>query len=190
MHLKALAIDESSLESGRLPSEEGGEILAGPGSEYVQSIASGNRTYAVVGRLKRDYGLFEGCYLVSARDSDLASMPRDDPAVRDATLLQLSGRQLLDEKVREQIESAFPAAKNIRLMPDDRLDSRAFFTYITGLAIMLIGGSGALISLYGSLAAYGQASKPPDFTRARRGGSRIDRDRTRALAALARCPPR
>jgi hypothetical protein len=160
VHLKALAIDESSIESGRLPSESGGEALAGPGSEYLPSIASGNRTYAVVGRLKRDYGLFEGSYLVPARDADLASMPRDDSAVREATLLQLSDRQLRDTKVHEQVDLAFPAAKYARFKPEDRLDSRAFFIYVGGLAIMLIGGSGALISLYRSLASRAQGSKP------------------------------
>jgi hypothetical protein len=161
VHLKALAIDESSIESGRLPSEEGGEVLAGPGSDYLTSIASGTRNYSVVGRLKRDYGLFEGCYLVPARDSDQASMPRDDPAVREAILLQLSERQLRDPKVREQVDHAFPAAKYSRIMPTDRLDSRAFSTYISGLAIMLLGGSGALISLYRSLALRAVGSNPP-----------------------------
>jgi hypothetical protein len=160
--LKALAIDESSLESGRLPSEEGGEVLAGPGSEYRPSIPSGNRTYAVVGRLKRDYGLFERSYLVPARDAEAASMPRDDRDVREATLLQLSDRQVRDPKVREQLEHAFPAAKYERIAPADRLDSRAFYLYISGLAIMLLGGSGALISLYQGLAFRAQGSKPPD----------------------------
>jgi len=148
---KGLGIDEKSLESGRLPSEQGGEVLAGPGTANVESIVSDNTTFKVVGRLKRDYGLFERCYLASVRDSG-ALMAPEASGVHSATLLQLPKDKLRDPKVVEQIEKVFPAGKYTRLMPQDRLDSRAFFTYLVGLVAFLLGGSGALISIYRGLA--------------------------------------
>ena len=154
VHFKGLGIDEKSLESGRLPSEQGGEALAGPGTANLESIVSGNTTFKVVGRLKRDFGLFEKCYLASVTDADAAMTP-EASGVHTATLLQLPPDKLRDPKVVEQIEKVFPTPKYTRLVPQDRLDSRAFFTYLGGLAAFLLGGSGALISIYRGLGAPG-----------------------------------
>ena len=158
-HLKDLAIDDSALESGRLPAGQGGEALAGPGTEKTEALDTGTTTFKVVGRLKREYGLLERCYLIPARDAEKA-MCTDDPGVRSATLLQLPQKQLRDRNVLEQLNKAFPSTQYAWLAPEDRLDSRAFFTFMIGLTVFLIGGSGALIALYGILARSAQRTNP------------------------------
>jgi hypothetical protein len=156
--LKTLAIDDSSLESGRLPKEKEPEALAGPGKERTEVLTNRGITIKIVGRLKRDYGLFEGCYLIPARNADQKASA-EDPAARSATLLQLTREQMRDGKVLELVEKIFPRKDYTWLAPEERLDSRAFFTLICGLAVMLICGSGALISLYEGLARRSQGTK-------------------------------
>ena len=141
VHFKGLGIDEKSLESGRLPSEQGGEALAGPATAKVETVESGGTTLKVVGRLKRDYGLFENCYLASVRDAD-AAMAAEAPGVLTATVLQLEQDKVRDPKVEEQLEKIFPRSKYTRLAPEHRLDSQAFFTYLVGLAAVSAGGLG------------------------------------------------
>jgi hypothetical protein len=156
--LKTLAIDDSSLESGRLPKEEEPEALAGPGEERTEALTDRGITFNIVGKLKRDYGLFEGCYLIPARKADQMTSALD-PAARSATLLQLPRAQMRDGKVLEQLDKVFPRKDYTWFAPEERLNSRAFFTLLFGLAMMLICGSGALISLYESLARRSKGTK-------------------------------
>ena len=134
VHLKGLAINETSLESGRLPSDQGGEVLAGPEAEAVSAVRSGETSFKVVGRLTRDFGLFERCYLAPLRDGEKALFSDDDDS-RPTILLQLPAEKMRDPKILEQIDKAFPSSKYSRVAPEDRLDQRAFFTYLGGLAL-------------------------------------------------------
>ncbi len=159
----ALGIDQASLESGRLPAEKSKEALAGPGAARAESLVSGSTTFNVVGRLKRDYAVFDGSYLIPAPDvaagSGESSMPLDDPAVHSATLIHLTQGQMGDRKVLGELAAAFPATHYFTVATQERLDAKAFFTYIGGLALMLMGGSGALISLFNLLADRSLGSK-------------------------------
>ena len=142
-------LDESSLQSGRLPAAGKDEVLAGAGTSQAGPVTVGDRSLLVVGRLKPDIALFANCYLIPTSDPANLLLPLGDPAVHQATLIHLQPDQFYLHKVQEQLEKALPSATYTKVMTNERLDPSAFYRYLAGLAVMLLGGSGALIGLYG-----------------------------------------
>jgi hypothetical protein len=69
-----------------------------------------------------------------------------------------SAEELRDPKVRNELEEIFPPKRFAWVTPQDRLEPRAFYLYVAGLAIFLLGGSGALIGLFRWLA--GKVASP------------------------------
>jgi len=145
---KEARIDETSLQSGRLPALGKDEVLAGARATHVGHVAIGNRSLLVVGRLKPDLALFADSYLIPASEATNDLFPLDDPAVQRATLIQLEPDQFYRRKVQAQLEEALPSAKYTKVMTEERLDPASYYRYLAGLAALLLGGSGALIGLY------------------------------------------
>ena len=145
---KESGINETSLQSGRLPAVGKDEVLAGAGATQAGQVVSGDRSLLVVGRLKPDLALFADSYLIPASDATSDLLPLGDPAVHQATLIHLQPDQFYLRKVQEQLEKALPSAKYTKVMTEDRLDPASYYRYLAGLAVMLLGGSGALIGLY------------------------------------------
>jgi hypothetical protein len=141
-------IDKPWLQSGRLPVPGKDEIVAGAGTSRADQVAVGDRSLQVVGRLKPDLALFDDCYLIPASDDAQHLLPRDDPTVFEAILIDLKPEQFQRREVQEQLEKALPSDKYTLVMTTDRLDGKSYYRYLTGLAVMLLGGSGALIGLY------------------------------------------
>ena len=52
-----------------------------------------------------------------------------------------SAEELRDHKVRNELEEVFPPEKYAWVTPQDRLEPRTFYLYLSGLAIFLLGGS-------------------------------------------------
>jgi len=146
--LKESGIDEASLQSGRLPVVGKDEVLAGAGAAQAGQVAIGDRSLLVVGRLKPDLALFADSYLIPASDATNDLFPVDDPAVHPATLIHLQPDQFYLRGVLEQLEKALPSDKYTKVMTQDRLDPSSYYRYLAGLAVLLVGGSGALIGLY------------------------------------------
>jgi hypothetical protein len=147
--LDALGLDESSLQTGRLPAAGANEVIAGPAVKDTDHVVIGDRTLEVVGRLvDADFAVFAGSFLMppSAATKDL--LPEDDPSVRAATAVPLSREQARDRKLVEERAKTFPPSKYTVIAAAERLDARSYYLYLAGLAIMLLGGSGALIWLY------------------------------------------
>jgi hypothetical protein len=160
LSLQESRIDEASLQSGRLPAIGKDEVLAGAGVTPGDQITVGSQSLKVVGRLKPDLRLFADCYIIPASETANQLFPAGDPAVLRAALLQLTSEQSGQRSVLEQLEKDFPPEKYTRVMPEDRLDPTSYYRFLAGLAVMLLGGSGALIGLYRWGAGRLQAHSP------------------------------
>jgi len=148
LRFKEAGIDETSLQSGRLPAVGKDEVLAGALATQIRQVVTGDRSLEIVGRLKPDLALFADSYLIPASDASNELFPLDDPAVHQAALIHLQPDQFYLRGIQAQLEKALPSATYTKVMTQDRLDPTSFYRYVAGLAIMLLGGSGALIGLY------------------------------------------
>jgi hypothetical protein len=146
------SLDAAWLQSGRLPEAGRNEILAGAKLLDRDTLKVGGQTLKVVGVLKPDVALFANSFLVLPAEANQELFPADGPTVQRAWLVRASAEQLRDATARKQLEEAFPPKQYGWVVPDDRLDSRTFYLYLAGLAILLLGGSGALIGVYCRLA--------------------------------------
>jgi len=145
---KESGIDETSLQSGRLPAVGKDEVLAGATANQGGQVVTGDRSLQVVGRLKPDLALFADSFLIPPSDAANDLLPLGDQAVHQATLIHLQSDQFSLRKTHEQLETALPSAKYTKVMTQDRLDPTSYYRYLAGLAVMLLGGSGALIGLF------------------------------------------
>jgi hypothetical protein len=141
-------IDESSLQSGRLPAAGTDEVVAGVRARSGENVTAGNRSLQVVGRLKPDLAVLTDSFLMRQSDAVNDLFPKGDPSVHEAILIRLPADQLDRHKVLRELETALPSAKYTKLMASERLDPTSYYSYLAGLAVMLLGGSGALIGLY------------------------------------------
>jgi hypothetical protein len=136
------------LQSGRLPEPGGDEVLAGSKLAQVREITVRDRTLNVVGVLKPDVALFAKSYLIPPSESASNLAAPGDDAVHQATLVRLSAPQSRDRQLLHELEQAFPGPKYVMGVPSVRVDSRTFYLYLAGQAVLLVAGSGALIGFY------------------------------------------
>ena len=152
----------AGLQSGRLPDAGRDEILAGTKLEPRETLLVGGRSLKVVGVLKPDLALFASSYLVPPEaiptDATNKLFPTEVPSVLHAWLVRASAEELRNDKFRKTLEESFPPNKCAWVTPQDRLDARSFYLHLSGLAIFLLGGSGALIGLFRWLA--GKVTSP------------------------------
>jgi hypothetical protein len=152
-------IDARSLQSGRLPDAGGAEVIAGSKALHTDRLTVGDRELSVVGFLKPEFALLGSDYLTHPSDKTDVLFPRDDPSVHAATLVQLTPAQAHDRHFLQQLDKSLPSPKYAFVMPQERLEPVAYYTYLGGLAALLLGGSGALIGLFRKLAIW--ARRPP-----------------------------
>jgi hypothetical protein len=150
--LARVGIGAAALQSGRLPEAGRDEVLAGAKIEPRETLIVGGQSLKVVGVLKPDVALFASSVLVPPDGATNTLFPAAVPSVLHAWLVRVAVEELRDEKVRKPLEDAFPPAKYAWVAPQDRLEPRTYYLYLAGLAILLLGGSGALIALFRWLA--------------------------------------
>jgi hypothetical protein len=154
--LAMVGIGADWLSSGRLPEAGHNEVLAGGKIEASDMLLVGGQSLKVVGTLKPAVALFATSYLIPteaiATDATNRLFPAEVPTVFHAWLVPNSAEELRDPKVRNELEESFPLKQFAWVTPQDRLEPRAFYAYLSGLAIFLLGGSGALIGLFRWLA--------------------------------------
>jgi hypothetical protein len=154
--LAIAGIGSDALQSGRLPQAGRDEVLAGAKIEPSELLLVGGRSLKVVGVLKPELALFATSYLVPPEriptDATNKLFPAEVPTVHHAWVVRASAEELRDPNVRNELEEVFPAKKYAWVTPQDRLEPRTFHLYLAGLAIFLLGGSGALIGLFRWLA--------------------------------------
>ncbi len=142
----------SALQSGRLPEAGRDEIVAGARLAHRDQLVVGGRSLKVVGVLKPDIALFADSLLIPPSEAASGLFPAVVPSVLPARLVRMPADGLRDEKTRKDFEKAFPSPKYAAFAPTERLDSRPFYGYVAGLALLLFGGSGVLIGFFRWLA--------------------------------------
>ena len=160
--LAMVGVGADWLESGRLPEAGRNEVLAGAKIEPSDTLLVGGQTLKVVGTLKPGLALFATSYLIPsediATDATKKLFPTEVPTVFHAWLVPNSAEELRDPKVRKELEETFPPKRFAWVTAEERLEPRAFYLYLSGLAIFFVGGSGALIGLFRWLA--GKVTSP------------------------------
>jgi hypothetical protein len=135
------------LKSGRLPIAGASEVLAGPLTQQLDRVAR----MTVVGRLRDEIALFEGCYIIPPHESNNAVFADDDDTLI-AQLVTLSGDKLTRDG-RKQMERAYPDAVVVGFGGSRTLAPAVFYCYVAALVVFLIGGSGVFVRLWFTLAA-------------------------------------
>jgi hypothetical protein len=146
--LKEADINESSLAWGKLPRVGRNEVLAGEQAAHQQQFQANETTYFVTGGLRREVGLFGRSYVVPARDRTEEHSDEEDPSFRSAMLIPLSIEQLANKQAEEQLKGRFPPEQFDRMTCLPVTAPRDFYVSLFGEALLLLGGSGALIALY------------------------------------------
>ena len=150
--LSIAGIGAAELQSGRLPEAGRNEILAGAKIEPRETLIVGGLTLKVVGVLRPGLALFADSFLVPPDHAANILFPAAVPSVLHAWLVRGSAQELSDAQVRKRLGEVFPPEKYAWVAPQDRLEPRTFYLYLSGLAIFLLGGSGAIIAFFRWLA--------------------------------------
>jgi hypothetical protein len=146
--LDALGINASSLQSGRLPVPDRNELLEGALCPHQERLEVGGQSLTVVGTLNRDMTLFAESYLVPDSASAGQLFPKGDTSVHHAVLVGLTREQQRGRHGFEALEQAYPASKYTYFVPSLRMERRAYYLYLAGQALFLLGGSGTLIGVF------------------------------------------
>ncbi len=146
--LEKAGLDANWLQSGRLPEAGRDEIIAGSRIEPRDQLLVGGRTLKVVGVLKPDVVLFGDSLLIPPSDSASKLFPAEVPSVYNARLVHMPADVGRDANARKDLEKAFPTKKYAAFTPSERLGPQPFYLYLTGLALLLLGGSGAIIGCF------------------------------------------
>jgi hypothetical protein len=145
-------IGASWLQSGRLPEAGRNEVLAGAKVEPRETMIVGGESLKLVGVLKPDVRLHANSLLIPTSQANSKLFPAEVPTVLHAWILRGSAAELSGPKARKALEDVFPPKTYGWVEPQDRLEPRTFYLYLAGLAMLLLGGSGALIGFFRRLA--------------------------------------
>ncbi len=156
------AIDARALQSGRLPDSNADQVLAGATAVHHDRVTAGDRSLEVVGVLRPEFALVRHDYLIPQSDHAASLFPDGDKSVHATTIVRLTPAQARDRHVMEALEKSLPSPKYSVLTTPDRLEPASYYVYLLGLAIFLLGGSGALIGLYRGLAAWARGPATGD----------------------------
>ncbi len=152
---RGAGIDEHSLFSGRMPHAGHDEVLAGYQTMARDRLAVAGHDFAVVGVLRRDVAVLADCYLLPPHASATAVFDWHNAPTHRAVLLELPAAELRDPEVRDELKGLFPPEQFTAVPPLVRAERWAYYLYLTGEGLLLLGGSLALIALYGALARRG-----------------------------------
>ena len=136
------------LEWGQLPSGGTDEVLAGCIAKHTDQITVEGRTLKVTGQLKKGIGLFANSYLIG-EGAAAKELFKDD---QSAYILRLPKEKVTDSEFQKQLREVFPAPKFTAYAPLIRTQPEAFYIYLAGMALLLLGGCLALFTLYCILA--------------------------------------
>ena len=78
--------------------------------------------------------------------------PEDDSSVKQVQVVRLTAAEFHDRKIQAQVAEAFPPKTFALVTPAVRSERSAYFVYLAGQALFLLGGTGLLMALYRRLA--------------------------------------
>jgi hypothetical protein len=148
---RAAGIGEEWLKSGRLPRAGQDEVLAGFQATAKGRLVVAGHPFTVAGVLRHDVALLADCYLVPPHDR-VASLFTPCAAIHSAWLVQPTSVQGRDPEARRKLEEIFPRQEFVAVAPMVRVDRGPFYLYVAGEAVLLLGGSLALIASYAAMA--------------------------------------
>jgi hypothetical protein len=146
-------ISEEHLASGRMPRPGNEEVLAGYQATVQDQLRIDGHDFTVVGVLRRDVVLLADCYIVPPHPS-VTRLFRPSGTIHPAVLVALTGAELRDEVVRDRLKEIFPREQFTGVAATVRADRGPYYLYLAGEGLLLLGGSVALIALYGALARW------------------------------------
>jgi hypothetical protein len=135
------------LKWGRLPAPDTNEVVAGFFTSSKDKVVIDGRVLKVAGQFKKEVRLFIDSYLFGESPTARELFKREE-AVQNAYILKLPKEQLVDSKVQEQLEKAFPKSQFVTYAPLIRTEQVPFFLYILGMSILFMGGSVFLFKVY------------------------------------------
>ena len=91
-------------------------------------------------------------YVLPPAESVDSLFDPDDDVVQQAVLVRLTPQQSSDAEIRKQLAAAYPRADFGTVRPGVRADWEPYCLYLTGMALLLCGGSGWFVWLYAALA--------------------------------------
>jgi hypothetical protein len=156
LSLDRARITAASLQSGRMAEAGRDEIIAGPRVPSDDELKVGDRTLKVVGSLKPDAIILRDTYLLPESAAAKSLLPEGDASVLSGAIVPVTPEQFKAGEMLKRLEQDLPQSKYTNLMPIERLDPSAYYAYLAGLGVFLLGGSGALIGLFRGLAARAQ----------------------------------
>jgi hypothetical protein len=112
----------------------------------------GVNSLKVVGVLRPGVALFANDFLIPPSATNDKLFPAAVPTVFPCALVRASEANLRDPGWQGSLEGVFPSSTYARVTIQENLDPWTFRFNLTGLAIFLLGGSGAFIALWRSLA--------------------------------------
>lgn len=142
------AIGREQLQSGRLPVAGSAEVVAGCQATHKQRLQVGGRTLQVVGVLRRDVQLFADSYLLPPGSSLDALFDGGPPTTWAAILVRLPTDRLASGELQKKFRESFPKDRFALVAPMIHVGRGAYYLYLAGQALLLLGGSGLLIGLY------------------------------------------
>lgn len=138
-----------ALAEGRLPAPESNEVLAGHRATRNGNRTVDDRELRVVGVLRRDAAVLADS-LIAVEGTLLDDLFESDD-VGGGWLVQLSPAQIHDRTTLDRLAKAFPAKQFLQLAPGVHVERGPYYLYLGGQTLLLLGGSGFLIALYGIL---------------------------------------
>jgi len=141
----------ASLARGRLPRTGADEVLAGERLADRSEIDVPGRRLRVTGVLRPEVGVFGRCFILPADRNNDPLFAGDDRSVWDGYVLHL-GMGLPEHSVSSALDAAFPSNTFAAVPQWRRVNRGLYYLYLTGMAVLLAGGSWLLIRLYGALA--------------------------------------
>lgn len=146
--LKEAGITESDLAWGKLPRVGRNEVLAGYEAAHREDVQVADTVYKVTGGLRNEAGLYSRSYVVPAEERTGEHGDEGDASFRAAVLIPLDARQLSNKQTEEQLQKRFPPEQFDRAACFPVIGPRPFYASLLGEALLLLGGSGVLITLY------------------------------------------
>jgi len=141
------------LASGRFPMPGKDEVVAGAYATQEDQLAVGGRTFTVVGVLREQVLLFLDSYLIAGDSAQADLFSPDDEAVQIAYVVRPSTGEELDRDTKKLLSEAFPSGEFVLQIGRARTHAAQFWAFVSGQALLLLGGSFLLTALYVSLAS-------------------------------------
>lgn len=131
---------QEMLASGRLPKPAAPEVLAGHATARRDEVPVAAQPYRVVGVLQRDESPLCKAYLIPDHRAHRRRFDLADDSVKEAFLLTAAeGKQ-----IKDRVKSLFPRKRFPRVTGVLRAKRGAYYVYLAGMLLLLVGGSALL----------------------------------------------